>query len=121
MLSGLQLNASCWVRHPSPGNAQTRSGPTPVDHRLTEALTNTFCLRLRRHSFGTRSAEPTQNCVKVTQTVSETVGICVFSGFVKKPCFGLIQSKTSGNPYLAGVLLDAQAGDSASNHQLLNL
>jgi hypothetical protein len=61
-----------------------------------------------------------QNCAKVTQTVSETVGICVFLGFEKKPSFGLIQSKTSGNPYVAGVLLDAQAGDCTGNHQLLN-
>jgi hypothetical protein len=45
----------------------------------------------------------------------------VFWGFVKKPNLGLIQSKTSGNPYVAGILLDAQAGDCASNHQLLNL
>ena len=109
MLSGLQLNASCWVRHPSPGNAQIRIDPTPVDHRLTEALINTFCVRLRRHSFGTSLAELAQNCAKVTQTVSETVGICVFLGFVRKPSFGLIQSKASGNPYVAGVLLDAQA------------
>ena len=59
-----------------------------------------------KHSAETRQAKLTQNCAKVTQTVSETVGICVFLGFVKKPSFGLIKSKTSGNPYVAGVLLD---------------
>jgi hypothetical protein len=57
----------------------------------------------------------------VTQTVSETVGICVYLGFVRKPSFGLIQSKASGNPYVVWVLFDVQAGDCASNHQLLNL
>ena len=45
----------------------------------------------------------------------------MFLGFLKKPSFGLIQSKTSGNPYIAGVLLDAQARDCTGNHQLLNL
>ena len=67
-----------------------------------------------------RSDKVTRNCAKVTQTGSETVRICPFRGCANKPSFGLIQSKTSANPYLAGVLLDAQAGDCASDHQLLD-
>jgi hypothetical protein len=45
----------------------------------------------------------------------------VFLGCVRKPSFGLIQSKASGNPYVAGVLFHAQAGDCSSNNQLLDL
>ena len=44
----------------------------------------------------------------------------MFLGFVKKPGFELIQSKDSGNPYVAGVLFDAQAGDCTGNHELLD-
>jgi len=53
--------------------------------------------------------------------VSETVGIWVFLGFLKKPSLVLIQSKTSGNPYVAGVLFDAQPGDCSRDHKLLDL